>query len=126
MIYEFTKKRSTAVAQIEPNLTKLQELAKVAYISYAQEPIIQANIKAGVIQDLTDTNDIQAIYRNQESFKRWFSRTTNSAKPYATWNLFDSNGVLDPYIINQIQRYDTEFFAWRSSVNNAWLQLNGV
>ena len=36
MIYEFTKKRSTAVAQIEPNLTKLQELAKVAYISYAQ------------------------------------------------------------------------------------------
>ena len=103
MIYEFTKKRSTAVAQIEP--------------------IIQANIKAGVI---TDTNDIQAIYRNQESFKRWFSRTTNSAKPYATWNLFDSNGVLDPYIINQIQRYDTEFFAWRSSVNNAWLKLNGV
>lgn len=108
MIYEFTKSRSTAVAQIEPRLSN----------------IVKAN--TALIYNQRDALSIQTIANNQESFKRWFARTTNSAKPYATWNLFDANGVLDPYIINQIQKYDTQFFAWRSSANNAWMQLQGV
>jgi len=107
MIYEFTKSRSTAIAQIEPRIIKTITDTPRGY-------------------SLTLNPNIQTIANNQESFKRWFARTTNSAKPYATWNLFDANGVLDPYILNQIQKYDTEFFAWRNSVSNAWLQLNGV
>jgi len=103
MIYEFTKKRSTAVAQIEP--------------------IIQANIKAGVIQDQTDIYDIQTIYNNEQSFKNWVSDNFNLAKRGSIF----TNGVLDPLMVDLIRKNDTAYFQWRNSINrNAWLKLNGV
>ena len=34
--------------------------------------------------------------------------------------------ILNQAYVQLIQRHDTLFFAWRSSVNNAWLKLNGV
>jgi len=40
--------------------------------------------------------------------------------------LFDAKNVLDPLIIDFIQKNDTEFLAWRSENLNAWLKINGV
>jgi len=107
MIYEFTKKRSTAVAQIEPKISNY----------------VQANINAGVITDQTDIGNIQLIANNQESFKRLIESEYKSPAPFP---IFDNNGVMNQYYTRLIQMNDDAFFRWRSSVNNAWLKLNGV
>jgi len=40
--------------------------------------------------------------------------------------LFDANNVLDPLIIDFIQKHNISFLAWRSANLNAWLKINGV
>jgi len=40
--------------------------------------------------------------------------------------LFDANYVLDPLIIDFIQKHDISFLAWRNANENAWLKINGV
>jgi hypothetical protein len=122
MIYEFTKKRSTAVAQIEPIIQANIKRGSLQ-TQYVDTRIIQANINAGVITDQTDIYDIQTIYNNEQSFKKWFSDTFNMAKRGSIF----TNGVLDPIIVHYIQKNDTAYFQWRNSINrNAWLKLQGV
>jgi len=40
--------------------------------------------------------------------------------------LFDANNVLDPLIIDFIQKHDVSFLAWRSANLNVWLKIKGV
>jgi len=40
--------------------------------------------------------------------------------------LFDANNVLDPLIIDFIQKHNISFLAWRNANLNAWLKINGV
>ena len=100
MIYEFTKKRSTAVAQLEPTL--------------------------------------QTIAKNPESFKQFIRSVNNGYLPkihpeinedlplYENDYFGNPTNILNQAYVQLIQRHDTLFFAWLSSVNNAWLKLNGV
>jgi len=105
MIYEFTKKRSTAVAQIEPKLSQ-----SVVDLSRWQRSTTAYG------------SDITLIRDNEQSFKNWVSANFNFAKRGSIF----TNGVLDAPYVDVIQKNDTAFFAWRNSVNNAWLKLNGV
>ena len=105
MIYEFTKSRSTAVAQIEPRLSN----------------IVKAN--TALIYDQRDVLTIQTIANNQESFKRLIEIEYKSPAPFP---IFDNNGVMNQYYARLIQMNDDPFFRWRDAVNNAWMQLQGV
>ena len=40
--------------------------------------------------------------------------------------LFNANNVLDPLIIDFIQKHDDSFLAWRNTNENAWLKINGA
>ena len=105
MIYEFTKSRSTAVAQIEPKISKY----------------VQAN--TALIYDQGDVRNIQLIANNQESFKRLIEIEYKSPAPFP---IFDNNGVMNQYYARLIQMNDDPFFRWSNTINNAWMQLHGV
>ena len=40
--------------------------------------------------------------------------------------LFNANNVLDPLIIDFIQKHAISFLAWRNANLNAWLKINGT
>ena len=95
MIYEFTKSRSSVVAQFEPKISKY----------------IQAN--KSIIYDQGDIRTIQTVANNQESFKRLIEIGYNKPAPYA---IFDNNNVLNPYYSSIISHNDDPYFQWENMV----------
>ena len=118
-IWEFMKVRSTAIAQVEPILS---EYTKAGFVGLNER----------------DALSFQAIANNPQSFKQFIRSVNNGYLPkvhpeinqdlplYENDQYGNPTNILNQMYIQIIQSYDTQFFAWRNSVNNAYLKLNGV
>jgi len=124
--------RVTIVNKFEHEVTLKYWQDKLDYVqaSLAKE-LARGGFDTGMTQSIASLKDkVKPLLRQQKQYEinqsifkeNLLELKANTSKII----LFDANNVLDPLIIDFIQKHDASFLSWQNNNLNAWLKINGV